>query len=313
MSNEQIGLLVVHCSFLSSLMALGKGLGSLIPTKKVSPPEEQSRTVVASDLAVKKNRDQDQVWHIPLSEITPNPDQPRKHFSHGDLEDLIASVKLHGVLQPILVSEKSSGGYELIAGERRFRASEMAGVATIPALIKKTTDQERLEIALIENIQRQNLNPIEEAFAFKRLIEEFDLTQEEVASRVGKSRPAVGNTIRLLDLPEVIQRALMDGSLSMGKARAILSLKNSQEQIDLFHSIIGEKISVRAVESSVARQGQESRKGSVRKDPHLMELEKNLEDKFGTKVRITQKGEKGTILIEYYSKEELKKIVDEMV
>lgn len=296
-------------------MALGKGLGSLIPTKKVSPSEEQPRSSLSSapsEVSQKMNK-QDQVWHIPLSEITPNPDQPRKNFSHGDLEDLIASVKMHGVLQPILVSEKSTGGYELIAGERRFRASEMAGVATIPALIKKTTDQERLEIALIENIQRQNLNPLEEAFAFKRLIDEFDLTQEEVAIRVGKSRPAIANTIRLLDLPEIIKRALVDGTLSMGKARAILSLKDPQEQIDLFQSIVGEKMSVRAVESTVARQGQVSRKGSVRKDPQLMEVEKNLEDKFGTKVRITQKGERGTILIEYYSKEELKKIVDGMM
>lgn len=295
-------------------MALGKGLGSLIPTKKSSPVEEMSSPVVSvSTSAEKKEHSQDKVWHIPLSEITPNPDQPRKHFSHSDLEDLIASVKTHGVLQPILVSEKSSGGYELIAGERRFRASEMAGVATIPALIKKTNDQERLEIALIENIQRQNLNPIEEAFAFKRLIDEFDLTQEDVAARVGKSRPAVANTIRLLDLPEVIQRALMDGTLSAGKARAILSLRSREEQLAMFESITGEKMSVRDVESAVARHGQISRKGSVRKDPHLMEVEKNLEEKFGTRVRITQKGERGTIVIEYYSKEELKKIVEDMV
>jgi len=292
-------------------MALGKGLGSLIPTKKSSPVEEVSSSHISvSAIPEKRENDHDKVWHIPLSEITPNPDQPRKHFAHSDLEDLIASIKVHGVLQPILVSEKLTGGYELIAGERRFRASEMAGVATIPALIKKTNDQERLEIALIENIQRQNLNPIEEAFAFKRLIDEFDLTQEEVAGRVGKSRPAVANTIRLLDLPEVIQRALMDGTISMGKARAILSLRDPREQIEMFESIVGEKMSVRAVESSVARQGSQSRKGSVRRDPHLLEVERELEEKFGTKVRITQKGEKGTIVIEYYSREELKKIID---
>ncbi len=294
-------------------MALGKGLGSLIPTKKSSAVETASSPVVpVSSISEKKENAQDKVWYIPLSEITPNPDQPRKHFAHSDLEDLIASVKTHGVLQPILVSEKASGGYELIAGERRFRASEMAGVATIPALIKKTNDQERLEIALIENIQRQNLNPIEEAFAFKRLIDEFNLTQENVAARVGKSRPAVANTIRLLDLPEVIQRALMDGTLSAGKARAILSLRSREEQLAMFESITGEKMSVRDVESAVARHGQISRKGSVRKDPHLMEVEKNLEEKFGTRVRITQKGERGTIVIEYYSKEELKKIVEDM-
>ncbi len=296
-------------------MALGKGLGSLIPTKKSLPVlENGSDSDSVSGLEHKSIvSKENQVMHIPLSEITPNPDQPRKHFSHADLEDLIASIKVHGVLQPILVSEKVTGGFELIAGERRFRASQMAGKATIPALIKKTTDQQRLEIALIENIQRQSLNPIEEAFAFQRLIEEFDLTQEEVAVRVGKSRPAVANTIRLLDLPEVIQRALMDGSLSMGKARALLSLKSSDDQIAMFQSIIGEHMTVRAVETTVARQGQESRKGSVRRDPHLMEVERNLEEKFGTKVRITQKGEKGTIVLEYYSKDELKKMVDDLL
>lgn len=300
-------------------MALGKGLGSLIPTKKAEPAKEEIKSSFASAPtssiqpkgdSVKK---EDQVLHIPLSEITPNPDQPRKHFSHSDLEDLIASIKLHGVLQPILVSEKLTGGYELIAGERRFRASEMAGVATVPALIKKTNNQERLEIALIENIQRQDLNPIEEAFAFRRLTQEFGLTQDEVAERVGKSRPAVTNTIRLLDLPEVIQRALMDGTLSPGKARAILSLRSQDEQIKLFQSMMGGNMTVRDVEAAVALQGDRSRKGSIRRDPQIYEVEKQLEERFGTKVKINQRGEKGTIVLEYYSKEELKKMVDELL
>lgn len=300
-------------------MALGKGLGSLIPTKKVEPAKEEIKPSVISAStspvqpkgeSVKK---EDQVLHIPLSEITPNPDQPRKHFSHSDLEDLIASIKLHGVLQPILVSEKLTGGYELIAGERRFRASEMAGVATVPALIKKTNNQERLEIALIENIQRQDLNPIEEAFAFRRLTQEFGLTQDEVAERVGKSRPAVTNTIRLLDLPEVIQRALMDGTLSPGKARAILSLRSQDEQIKMFQSMMGGNMTVRDVEAAVALQGDRSRKGSIRRDPQIYEVEKQLEERFGTKVKINQRGEKGTIVLEYYSKEELKKMVDELL
>jgi ParB family chromosome partitioning protein len=293
-------------------MALGKGLGSLIPSKKV---DFSSSNVGASAVAhppVSAVKKEDQVWHIPLSEIVPNPDQPRKNFSHADLEDLIASVKEHGVLQPILVSEKATGGYELIAGERRFRASEMAGVATIPALIKKTTDQNRLEIALIENIQRQNLNPIEEAFAFKRLTDEFDLTQEEVGKRVGKSRPAIANTIRLLDLPEVIQRALIDGTIAFSKARTLLSLRNPKEQIDMFEKIMSAGMSSVDLESAIERKGQRSRKGMVRRDPQLMEVEKILENKFSTKVRITQKGERGTITIDYYSKEELKKILDEI-
>lgn len=295
-------------------MALGKGLGSLIPSKKVdfSSASERPASSVMSSPPVSSVKKEDQVWHIPLSEIVPNPDQPRKNFSHADLEDLIASVKEHGVLQPILVSEKATGGYELIAGERRFRASEMAGVATIPALIKKTTDQNRLEIALIENIQRQNLNPIEEAFAFKRLTDEFDMTQEEVGKRVGKSRPAIANTIRLLDLPEVIQRALIDGTIAFSKARTLLSLRNPKEQIAMFETIMSAGMSSEALESAIERKGQRSRKGMVRRDPQLMEVEKILENKFSTKVRITQKGERGTITIDYYSKEELKKILEEI-
>ena len=289
-------------------MALGKGLGSLIPAKKVGFASE-IRT--GGDVASVKK--EDQVWHIPLSKIVPNPDQPRKNFSHGDLEDLIASVKEHGVLQPILVSEKSNGTFELIAGERRFRASQMAGVATIPALIKKTTDQGRLEIALIENIQRQNLNPIEEAFAFKRLAEEFGLTQDEVAARVGRSRPAVTNTIRLLDLPEVIQRALIDGVINYSKARTLLSLRSPKEQLALFEQIIrGGGMTSQEIEMAVERKGQQSRKGFVRRDPQLMEVEKILESRLNTKVRITQKGERGSITIDYYSKDELKSILKEL-
>lgn len=294
-------------------MPLGKGLGSLIPSTKSSFQKRifnKTEFPVGSFSSVKK---EDQIWHIPLSEISPNPEQPRKRFSHNELEDLILSIQEHGVLQPILVSEKETGGYELIAGERRFRASEMAGLATVPALIKAANNQQKLEIALIENIQRQNLNPIEEAFAYDRLMQEFGLTQDEVGRRVGKSRPAVANTIRLLDLPEIVQRALMDGTLSASKARALLSLKSTAQQLEMFAHVMGEKMSVLAVESAVARKGQASRKGSVRKDPQLLEVEKKLEDKFGTKVRITQRGERGTLIFEYYSKEELKKIVEEII
>src|SRR3989339_2075456 len=186
-------------------MPLGKGLNSPIPPTK-------SRRIFHRETG--DSRDQEKVWQIPLSEIVPNAEQPRRTFSHAELEDLIASIKKHGVLQPITVVEKTDGGYELIAGERRLRASQMAGLATVPALVRTATRQQKLELALIENIQRQDLNPVEEAFAYKRLMEEFHLTQQEVADQVGKSRPAVANIIRLLDLPEEIQRALMDGKIS---------------------------------------------------------------------------------------------------
>lgn len=284
-------------------MALGKGLSSLIPQQKSS-----TRRIVHKETETLHK--EGQLWHIPISEIVPNPDQPRKEFSHSALEDLVDSIKKHGILQPITVSEKTNGEYEIVAGERRFRSAQIAGLATVPAIVRAVTDQEKLEIGLIENIQRQNLNPIEEAFAYKRLIEEFGLTQKEVAEQVGKQRPTIGNMIRLLDLPEQIQKALIDEKISTGKARALLSLKSEREQMEMFASMIGEKMSVRDVEKSVSEKGNVSRKGSIRKDPNIRAQEEILEDRFGTKVHISQKGKKGKIIIEYYSKEELKRLIE---
>ncbi|MBP7992553.1 MAG: ParB/RepB/Spo0J family partition protein [Candidatus Magasanikbacteria bacterium] len=254
----------------------------------------------------------DRVWQIPLSEIIPNPEQPRRVFDHQDLEDLVASIKKHGIMQPITVTERTDGGYELIAGERRFRASQIAGLATIPALVKIASEQEKLELALIENIQRQNLNALEEAFAFKRLIDEFNLTQQEVADQVGKSRPVVANTVRLLELPEEIQRALMDGRLSAGKARALLSLKSTKEQLDVFNGMLNDGGTVRDVEAAVAAKGPESRKGSVRRDPNVMALENQISQKLGAKATIRLRGDHGAIELQFTSREELRRIVDEI-
>ena len=286
-------------------MALGKGLNSLIPQTKL-------RSSIRKQTASKKENQHERIWHVPISEITPNEEQPRTNFDHQDLEDLVASIKKHGILQPVTVTEKSDGGYELIAGERRMRASEIAGLATVPALVRVASQQEKLELALIENIQRQNLNPVEEAFAYKRLVEEFDLTQREVAEQVGKSRPAVANMIRLLDLPEQIQKSLVDGKISAGKARALLSLKDENEQIKVYNTMIGQSATVRDVEKAVAAKGGASRKGSVRRDPNLLAQEDFLEDSLGTKVEISQKGEKGAITIFYSSREELKRLLEEL-
>lgn len=281
-------------------MALGKGLDSLIPN---------ARKIMGESSAPNKT---DRVWQIPLSEIIPNPEQPRRVFDHQDLEDLVASIKKHGIMQPITVTERTDGGYELIAGERRFRASQIAGLATIPALVKIASEQEKLELALIENIQRQNLNALEEAFAFKRLIDEFNLTQQEVADQVGKSRPVVANTVRLLELPEEIQRALMDGRLSAGKARALLSLKSTKEQLDVFNGMLNDGGTVRDVEAAVAAKGPESRKGSVRRDPNVMALENQISQKLGAKATIRLRGDHGTIELQFTSREELRRIVDEI-
>ncbi len=286
-------------------MALGKGLNSLIPQKKTA--------TAVLDKPTTKKPDGERVWQIPISEIVPNPEQPRKHFNHQDLEDLIASIKKHGIMQPLTVTERADGGYELIAGERRLRASQMAGLVTVPALVRGATQQEKLELALIENIQRQELNAIEEAFAFQRLIDEFGLTQQEVADQVGKSRPQVANTIRLLSLPDRVQKALVDGVITMGKARALLSLKDEQELLDVFEEMVGQQVTVRDVEKTVAQKGVRSRKGSVRRDPNLLAQEQLLEDRLGAKVHISQKGERGTITIEYHSKEELKRIMEEII
>ncbi len=285
-------------------MVLGKGLNSLIPkTKGVSRKIVRKETGGSSEY---------RIWHIPISEIIPNKEQPRKNFAEQDLNDLVESIKIHGVLQPIMVTEQEDGGYELIAGERRFRASQLAGLNTIPTIVRTASHQEKLELALIENIQRQDLNPIEEAFAFNRLIQEFCLTQEQVAKRVGKSRSAVANIVRLLGLPESIQQALIDGALSMGKARALLSLKDQTEQVKVFEEMVGTRVTVRDVERAVESKGVKSRKGLVRRDPNIRAQETLLEERFGTRVEIIQKNGKGSIMIHFDSKEELKRLMQDL-
>jgi len=286
-------------------MPLGKGLNSLLPQAK-------TRWSLHRETGQTNAPDQERVWPIPISEITPNQEQPRRDFSHQELEEMVASIKRHGILQPILVTEKTDGGYELIAGERRLRAASIAGLATVPCIVRSATQRQKLELALVENIQRQDLNPIEEGFAYRRLIEEFGLTQQQVAEEVGKSRPVVANMMRLLDLPEDIQKALVDGKISAGKARALLSLKEVKDQMRVFRSMIGVNATVRDVEKAVAREGTTSRKGSVRRDPNLLAQEELIEERLGTKVQISQKGEKGTITIYYSSRDELRRLLGEL-
>lgn len=279
-------------------MSMGRGLSAILgPTtgrKKQIFNTGDSTTVGA-----------DRVWHIPLSDITPNPEQPRRNFKEAELKELAESIREHGVLQPILVSEKSDGGYLLIAGERRYRASKLLNLPTIPALVKEFKDEQKLEVALIENIQRSELNPLEEAFAYQRLVEEFGLTQEEVAVKVGKSRSAVTNTIRLLTLPEEVQRALIEGKISAGQARTLLSIDDQKNQLEMLQSMLGEKISVRDLEQKV----REKKGNSVRHDPNVVYIEEELRGKLGTKVSVSKKGEVGTITIHFFSKEELEEIV----
>ncbi len=277
-------------------MSLGKGLGALIaatgPRKKI--------TFNTGDVSAPQK-----VWVVPLSEITPSPHQPRRVFNDAEISELASSIKEHGILQPLLVAEKPDGGYELIAGERRLRAAKAAGLSTVPVLVKELPEQQKLEVALIENIQRSDLNPIEEAFAYKRLIEEFGLTQQNVSEKVGKSRPAVANTIRLLELPPEIKSALIEGKINTGQARALLGITGAKQQLDLLASMLGKKITVRELE----RAGSQLNTHHARRDPNLVYLEDKLRTALGARATVRQRGERGTITIDYYSKEELKDVI----
>lgn len=278
-------------------MALGKGLGALIAG---APKQFKTETSAAN-----ASDGQERIWHIPVTAISPGANQPRKNFTGPELEDLANSIKEHGILQPLIVTERIDGGYELIAGERRWRAAQLAGLANVPAVIKKLADRQKLEIALIENIQRENLTPIEEAFAYQRLMEEFSLTQEQVAAKVGKSRPAVANMIRLLSLPAEIQAALTDKRINMSQARALLSLSDQKQQLDMLSSMLGQRITVRELERTVSKQTSHK----SHRDPNVAYLEDQLRTVLGTKVAITKKGERGTIVIDFYSEEELKRLI----
>jgi len=286
-------------------MSLGRGLGALIASttnrqKKVYATGGSSASGDIGDPAQK-------IWLVPLSEISPNPKQPRQHFSEEGLKELADSIKTHGILQPLILSEKSDGGYEIIAGERRWRAARLAGLATVPAMIKVLPEQAKLEVSLIENLQREDLNPVEEAFAYKRLRDEFGLSNEAISAKVGKSSPVIINTMRLLTLPEEALTALIEGRISRSQARALLGLKTPEEQLDMFHSMFGKKITSFELEREVRK-----RNPAARRDPNVSYLEEKLREKLGTKVSISQKGERGTISISYFSREELKKLIEKI-
>jgi ParB family transcriptional regulator, chromosome partitioning protein len=282
--------------------ALGKGLGSLIPGAGNSAPKQTytERVIPEAHHAV---------LDIEVKKITPNPRQPRKHFSPTELEDLMGSIKEHGILQPITVTTKG-GGYELVAGERRLRASTALGRETIPAIVREITEQQKLELALIENIQRHDLNAVEEAYAFKALLDEFNLTQEEVAKRVGKSRSAVANTIRLLDLDEEILDAIMLRKISKSHARTLLSETDRARRLELFYAMLEGKMSVRQAEGKTA--GSRAKRAGKEKDPNIAAHEAKLREIFGTRVEIQEQGGKGKLSIHFYSKAELGDLLDRM-
>jgi ParB family transcriptional regulator, chromosome partitioning protein len=299
---------------------LGKGLGALIP----SSPGLQPQTAGGSG-----------VLQLPVEAILRNPRQPRDQFDPKDLEELTASIREHGIIQPLIVSPGPEGTYTLIAGERRLEAAKLAGLHAVPAITRQASDRELLELALIENIQREELNPLEEADAYRQLTEEFGLSHEEVALRVGKSRPAISNTLRLLQLSETVKKALIEGyahedeldqdigqqgeskfRLSEGHARALLRLSSHQAQEAALKTVVAGRLNVRQTEELVKHKSGEKRASAPAKaiSPEVAELEKRLEESLETKVKLRySKNTGGTVTIRYYSDEELNKLLERLL
>ena len=289
---------------------LGKGLDALIPE---SSARKNAKTEVEKQVVIEKVIKKEEVM-VKISEVEPNRNQPRKNFDEDALLELSESIKQFGIIQPLVV-QKRKDYYEIIAGERRWRAAKMAGLKEVPVIIKDYTDQEIVEISLIENIQREDLNPIEEAQAFKRLLTEFHLKQDEVAEKVSKSRTAVTNSMRLLKLDERVQQMVIDDMLSTGHARALLTTDDKEQQYSLANKIFEEKMSVREVEHMMqALQKPKTEKKRKEEVPNKFiyeDVEEKLENILGTKVSVNhKKNNKGKIEIEYYSNEELERLLE---
>lgn len=285
---------------------LGKGLDAMIPDKVNKPG-------TSKDIA--ETPTEDQAVMVPINKVEPNKEQPRKNFNEDALLELSESIKQMGIIQPIVVQDRETF-YEIIAGERRWRAAKQAGLKKIPVIIKHYTEQEIVEISLIENIQREDLNPIEEAFAYKRLLEEFNLKQDEVAERVSKSRTAVTNSIRLLKLDERVQQMVIDDLIQTGHARALLGVDDKEKQYAMAQKVFDEKLSVRETEKLVKKAQKEKEEVEKTKTDKQLEiiyqdLEEKMKQALGTKVNINAKDEnKGKIEIEYYNKEDLDRLID---
>lgn len=251
---------------------------------------------------------------LSISEIEPNKEQPRKDFDTAALGDLADSIREYGILQPLVVRPMPDGGYQLVAGERRWRAARMAGLTEVPVVIKELTDQQAMELALVENLQREDLNPIEEARGYQELMEKFEMTQEQVSARVGKSRPVITNALRLLKLPQEVQELLSIGKLSNGHARALLALEDEELILQIAREIVRKGLSVRQVESLVKRVKQagkpEKPKATAWDNPYFSEVQLALSESLSRKVLVEGKGEKGRLVIEFYGQEDLKTIVD---
>lgn len=289
-------------------MPLGRGLSSLIPPWKQFPQtvKPEMNEIGSSEV------DTPRMFFVSPELIDPNPYQPRDTFPHGSMEELINSVRKYGILEPMIATQKTDGRYELIAGERRLRAAKFLNLKTVPVLLRQADDLEKLELSLIENLQRQDLNSIEEAEGYRQLMDAFNLTQEEAAKRVGKSREAVANALRLLSLPGEMQMAIASGKITATHGRLLLQVENSKERQNLFEQILKGNLTIKEAEIKGGTKIKRRHLLSF-KDPKMTGYEESLREALGTKVLVEKRGEKGKIVIEFYSDEELDGIIRSIV
>ncbi|AQR98254.1 MULTISPECIES: ParB/RepB/Spo0J family partition protein [Clostridium] len=277
---------------------LGKGLSALIPEESENDLEKNAKNLIS------------------INKIKSDDKQPRKSFDSEKIAELAESIKTHGIIQPLILRKHINDQYIIVAGERRWRAAKMAGLSEIPAVIMELSDKDILEVSLIENIQRQDLNPIEEALAYKKLLDDFEITQEELSKRIGKSRVAITNTIRLTNLDDKVQQYIIEGIITEGHGRAILSLADKGKQYEIAQRVIDEKLSVRELERLIKKINEENQKNKLTEEvneelnPYYKDIKNQLQNFFGTKVNISNKKNKGKIEIEYYSEEDLQRILD---
>lgn len=278
---------------------LGKGLSALIPEESEDFTEESNKIL------------------IPINKIKSDEEQPRKLFDSEKIAELAESIKTHGIIQPLILRKYMEDQYIIVAGERRWRAAKMAGLKEVPGVIMELSDRDILEISLIENIQRQDLNPIEEALAYRKLLNDFKITQEELSKRIGKSRVAIANTMRLTNLDERVQQYIIENIISEGHGRVLLAISDKQKQYELSQRVIDEKLSVRELERLIKRFNEEEEKeeekvvwSSDDLNPYYKEIKNQLQNYFGTRVNVSNKKNKGKIEIEYYSEEDLQRILD---
>ncbi len=290
----------------TKLSGLGRGLGSLIPNKKLSTIPIDEDSPIASVMSRNES-----ILEIPVNKIEPNPFQPRFDFSEESLTELMESIKEHGIIQPLIVVRLSADKWQLIAGERRWRSAKKLGLATVPAIVRDMDDQKKMEIALIENLQRQNLNPLEVALAYQKLVDEFNLTLEKLAKKVGKDSSTVKNTMRLLTAREEVHQAIREGKISEGHARVLAGLPE-EDQLIVLKRILDEKLNVRDTERAGREVVIKKKIRNLLKDPELTAMEGELEKIFNTRIEIKGSTKKGSILIKFFSEEEYREIIKKL-